>query len=343
MRHCAFCSEPLGEGIPDAPAPGRRHAYDPHLGRLWEICSRCRRWNPVPLELRWETLEGWERAVRDRGRNRLETAHLALIGVDDGEVVRVGEPPVVEWAGWRYGDRLPAAIRRGGFLRRLLDTLPAPPLEGYDPYGLSGGLSGVVRTRGPSRWLASPFMEKAWVLTLAFTSIPFAPACPSCGAPMPLNPWDFQDVTFLETEGRTADHGGIREVGAVSLRASCAHCRDEVVVPLRDARPALRLGLGMVDNDAEARKVAEAAGRGLEQVGGGPAMLRGLGRLGAPLGDLGREERVALGIALDGEAEAEALEAEWQKAEEIIAIMDGELTEVSGFQTFRARVLEEDD
>jgi hypothetical protein len=98
----------------------------------------------------------------------------------------------------------------------------------------------------------------------------------------------------------------------------------------------------MVDNDAEARKVAEASGRGLEQVGGGVALLRGLARLGAPLGDLGREERVALGIALDGEAEAEAMEAEWRRAEEIIAIMDGELTQVEGFQEFRERVLWEE-
>lgn len=340
MRHCAFCSETLGEGIPPAPVPGRRHAYDPDQGRLWEICPRCRRWNPVPMELRWETLDAWEEAVRERGLVLLEGPHLALIrvpeaGPEPGEVIRVGEPPVVHWAAWRYGDRVPGAHGSGGFLRRILDILPAPPLEGYDPYGLGGGMAGVMRSRGTSRWLASPFMEKAWPLTMAFTSVPFAPACPSCGVPMPLNPWDFQDVAFVEGEGGATDRLGL------GLRAICALCGDDVVVSLRDARPSLRLGLGMVDNDAEARKVAEASGRGLEQVGGGAAMLRGLGRLGAPLGDLGREERVALGIALDGEAEAEALEAEWRRAEEIIAIMDGELTEVEGFREFRARVLEE--
>lgn len=329
MRHCAFCSEPLGEGIPDAPVPGRRHAYDPHLGRLWEICPACRRWSPVPLELRWETMDAWEEAARDRGRILLRTSHLALVRVDDGEVVRVGEPPVVEWAGWRYGERLPAAHRKG-LLRRILDTLPSPPLEGYDPYGLSGGISGVTAARGPHRWLGSPFMEKAWALTAAFTAVPFAPSCPSCGVPMPLNPWDFQDVTFRETGG------------GIGLEAPCAHCGDRVVVPLREARPSVRLGLGMVDGDDEARRAAEAAGRGLEQVGGGPPMLRGLARLGAPVGDLARSERVALGIALDGEAEAEALEAEWRRAEEIIAIMDGELTEVEGFREFRSRVLEEE-
>ena len=337
MRHCAFCSESLGEGIPDAPVSGRRHAYDPDQGRLWEVCPRCRRWNPVPMELRWETLEAWEKAVRDRGRVLMEGPSLALIQVPEarggeGEVVRVGRPPVVHWATWRYGERLPDPLRRGGFLRRILDTLPAPPLEGYDPYGLSGGLANVVRTRGPSRWIASPFMEKAWPLTMAFTSVPFAPECPSCHVPMPLNPWDFQEVTFVEGGGRGPSDPG--------LQAPCALCGQRVVIPLREARPAVRLGLGMVDNDTESRKVAEGAGRGLEQVGGGRPMLQGLGRLGAPLGDLGREERVALGIALDEEAELEALEVEWREAEEIISIMDGELTRVPGFRSFRERVLE---
>jgi hypothetical protein len=341
MRHCAFCSEALSEGVPRAPVPGRRHAYDPDQGRLWEICPRCRRWNPVPMELRWEVLEAWEGAVRDRGKVLLEGPNLALIRVPEagpgaGEVIRVGEPPVIHWAAWRYGERVPGPGGSRGILRRALDLLPPPPLEGYDPYGLSGGMAGVIRDRGASRWLASPFMEKAWALTVAFTTVPFAPACPSCGAPMPLNPWDFQEVAFVPAEAGGEDRLDI------GLRAPCAHCGAEVVVPLREARPSLRLGLGMVDNDVEARKVAEASGRGLEQVGGGVAMLRGLARLGAPLGDLGREERVALGIALDGEAEAEALEAEWRRAEEIIAIMDGELTQVEGFREFRERVLEEE-
>ena len=34
-------------------------------------------------------------------------------------------------------------------------------------------------------------------------------------------------------------------------------------------------------------------------------------------------------------AEAEALEAEWREAEELGAIMDGELTPVPGFEAFR--------
>lgn len=346
MRHCVFCNERLGEGVPDAPAPGRRHAYDPHRGRLWEICPRCRRWNPVPMALRWETLEGWEAAVRDRGRPVLETEHLALVRVDDGEVVRVQDPPLPQWGGWRYGTRLPEIHRaRRSLLGRLIGNLPSPPLEGYDPYGLSGPMGGVGGNAGPSQWLASPFLDRAMPLTMAFAAIPFAPRCPSCGVPLPLNPWEFQDVTFRESrevqsEGEAEGAGKGR--GGVGVEVRCAHCGDRVLLPLDRARPALRLGLGIVDSGEPAREVGEEAGIALARVGGGPMLLRGFGRTGAPLGELGLRERVALTMALDAEAEAEALEAEWREAEEISAIMDTELTEVEGFREFRARVLGEE-
>jgi hypothetical protein len=331
MRHCVYCDQALGEGIPRAPAPGRRHAYDPWQGRLWEICSRCGRWNPVPMELRWETLEGWEAAVRDRGRTLLAGEHLTLLEVGDGQVVRVGQPPLVEWGGWRYGEHLPDhPARRPGFLTRLLGGLPPPPLEGYDPYGLTGPMGGVAGSQGPTRWLGSPFLDRAHPLSLAFVSVPFAHECPSCGIPMPLHPWDFQAVTFTDASG----------VGEVGVRAPCAHCGTEVVLPLDEARPAIRLGLSILDGDREARKEGAAAGAALDRLGGVTPLLRGLGRLGAPLGELGRTERVALGIALDARAETEALELEWREAEEITAIMDGELTQVEGFQRFRARVLD---
>jgi hypothetical protein len=337
MRHCLFCQEPLGEGVPEAPARGRQHAYDPHLGRLWEICSGCRRWNPVPMELRWETLDGWEEAVRDRGRIIVSTENLALVRVDRGEVVRVQHPPLPEWGGWRYGERLPAPRgRRGGFLRRLIGGLPPAPLEGYDPYGLSGPMGGVSGAGGPSQWLGSPFLETATHLTVAFAALPFAPECPSCLGPLPLNPWEFQEVTFRESSELSSGEG---RPGRIGVEVHCALCGNQVLLSLRAARPALRLGLGIVDSGPRARREGEEAGLALARVGGSGALISGLGRMGAPLGELGLRERVAVGIALDDQAEAEALEAEWREAEEIAAIMDGELTEVEGFRAFRERIL----
>ncbi|CAN5786433.1 hypothetical protein BH23GEM11_BH23GEM11_18070 [soil metagenome] len=348
MRHCLFCDHALGAGVPEAPAPGRRHAYDPGKGRLWEICPSCRRWNPVPMELRWETLEGWERAVRDRGTLLVEAGELSLVEVDDGQVVRVGAPPLTTWGGWRYGSRLPPpAAPKVGFLRRILGGLPPPPLEGYDPYGLSGPMGGVAGTQGPSHWLGSPFLERAHPLTLVFASVPLVPSCPSCGVPMPLAPWDFHRLSFTDAtpDGEAGAGRGAGVEAAADLRAgllaTCGHCSTEVVVAVDQARPALRIGLSVLDSGPEARKVGEEAGAALDRVGGTRMLLKGLASVGAPLGDLGRVERVALGIALDARAEADALVAEWRDAEEITAIMDSDLTDVAGFMAFRERVLGE--
>jgi len=283
------------------------------------------------MEDRWEAIQGWEERVGRTGRPLLKTGELALLQVGGAQVVRVARPPLPDWGGWRYGTRLPGSERGRSALSRLfgglLGQLPPPPLEGYDPYGLSGPMGGVAGRGGAREWLASPFLDRAHALTLAFTSFPFAPACPSCGESMPLNPWDFQRVTFRIHDGR------------VETEASCARCATEVLVGLRAVRPALRMGLAVLDAGPEARTVGAEAGRRLDGVGGGVMLLQGLGRLGTSLGELGRTERVALGIALDQAAEGEALEAEWREAEELAAIVEGELTDVPGFQEFRERVL----
>jgi hypothetical protein len=352
VRHCLFCDTELGEGTPPAPVSGRAHAYDPGQGRLWEICPKCTRWNPVPLEFRWETLSGWEAAIRDRGTPRITGANLVLFAVDDGEVVRVGSPKMQEWGGWRYGVQLARTsplrahqpprtgslhslvqrlrVRVGGWLGGILAPLPPPPIEGYDPYGLGGSLGGVAGTRGPHRWIGSPFMHAAYPLTLAFTSVPLAPTCPSCGGPMALEPWDFAHVRF-----------GGRIEGGPGVLAPCALCATEVQLSLGAARPALRLGLWVLDPPSSTRPLGESAGAALDGVGGSERFLDGLEHLGASFGELSLLERVSLSIALDHGAERDALEAEWREAEEIAAIMDGELSDVEGFQQFRQRVLGE--
>jgi hypothetical protein len=55
---------------------------------------------------------------------------------------------------------------------------------------------------------------------------------------------------------------------------------------------------------------------------------------------MGGSARGALLIALDERAEAEALEAEWREAEEMAAIIDGELSQVPGFDAFRKEILD---
>lgn len=297
-------------------------AYDPHRGRLWAVCTACGRWNLTPLEDRWETLEACERAVRDRGVERLRTPHLSLIDVRDGELIRVGEPEREEFVDWRYGPRLFSSQIQRGFLSRILSRLPPPPPAGYDPY------KRVFAMEDETPWFASPFLEAASSLRYLFSQIPLAPTCPSCSRPFGLKPWDFQTLRIL------ADTQGAR------LLAPCGFCGDEVALDLRDARPTLRLALGLVTAPTVLRGVALPAALELDRFGGAPGFLTQLSKDGLSLGQMTLDARAGLLIALDEGAEAEALEAEWRVAEEVAAISDGELSPIPGFEAFRREILE---
>ncbi len=326
MRECVYCETALSQAPPHEPGSGRRLAYDPHKGRLWEVCPGCERWNPVPLPLRWEALEACERAVHDHGRVLLSTDNLSLVRVGAGELIRIGEPPRLEFAGWRYGEAAGESPTRPSFWQRVLGALPPAPLGGYDPYGLQG-MGGIGEQSNPREWTASPFLERASALTLAFGNVPLAPRCPSCGSPLALAPWEFQSVRF---------HQG---AGATQVLTRCALCREEVELHPSEVRAGLRMGLAIVNAGKESRKLATPAARTLDEVGGAAGFVRALAKQEVSVGELGGRDRLALGIALDEEAEAEALEREWRDAEEIAAIMDGELTQVPGFEAFRKKVL----
>ena len=122
---CLHCHRSLGrnEVIEHFPV-GRRLAFDPAKGRLWVVCTRCRRWNLTPLEERWEAIEECERLYRGT-RLRASTDNIGLARLADGmDIVRIGAPLMPELAAWRYardfGRRwmtrgLPLAAFAGGY------------------------------------------------------------------------------------------------------------------------------------------------------------------------------------------------------------------------------------
>jgi hypothetical protein len=275
------------------------------------------------MESRWETLEACEEAVGRLGKNIVSTPHLSLISVGDGELIRVGRPERPEFVGWRYGPTLGRRPSSPGFWARLLGRLPSPPVGGYDPYR---GFEGAVRSQP---WLASPFIGSASILTYLFSQVPLVKSCPSCQQPLALNPWDFQAIEFLPG------------LGLPELLASCALCHTEVPVSLSEARPTLRMGLGLVTPREAVVEAAEHAAQELDAMGGAPAFLNALASGRLVLGDLDLSRRAGLIISLDELAEAAALEAEWRLAEEMAAIMDGELTRIPGFEAFRRQVIDE--
>jgi hypothetical protein len=144
-----------------------------------------------------------------------------------------------------------------------------------------------------------------------------------------LKPWEFQSIEFLP--GR-----GIPEISAF-----CALCRTEVALSLADARPAIRLGLGLVTPPEDLKALASGAAEGLDARGGPIGFLDALSTSRPLLGELDLSNRVGLIISLDEMAEMDALEAEWREAEELASIMDGELTDVPGFESFRREILDE--
>jgi hypothetical protein len=276
------------------------------------------------LDTRWETLEACEEAVQAEGRVKLSTDHLILVEVKEGELIRVGAPPRLEFSDWRYGAKSALARARPGFWARLLSGLPAPPVGGYDPYR---GFEGAIRSEP---WLASPFLDQASPLTYLFTQVPLAPQCPSCSAPLAINPWDFQGLEFIPGQALPR------------LLSSCAICDNEVLLDLSHARPVLRMGLGLVTPPERVRQVSASVASELEATGGALPFLHAISSSRATIGGLDIPSRTGLIMSLDELAEVEALEQEWKKAEEMAAIMDGELTEIPGFDAFRRKILEPD-
>ena len=110
---CLFCAASLGTNDVIERFPvGRRLAFDAVKGRLWVVCTACRRWNLTPLEERWEAIEDAERRFRDTPL-RVSTGEIGLSRLREGlELVRVGAPQRPEIAAWRYGERFSRRHRR---------------------------------------------------------------------------------------------------------------------------------------------------------------------------------------------------------------------------------------
>ncbi|MEO7359553.1 MAG: hypothetical protein ABI120_04445 [Gemmatimonadaceae bacterium] len=136
---CLFCNSALGanESIEHFPV-GRRLAYDAAKGRLWVLCKKCERWNLSPLETRWEAIEEAERAFRGT-KLRVSTDNIGLAQLRDGtELVRIGAPPKLELAAWRYGNQFGRRQRR--FLARFV---PATILGSVVGTALPAAMLGV--------------------------------------------------------------------------------------------------------------------------------------------------------------------------------------------------------
>jgi hypothetical protein len=309
-RTCAFCNGTLdGDGGPSGLGVGRRLAFDEAKGRLWVICPRCARWNLAPLDDRLERIESLARAAAE-GRIAAATEHVALIRWQRYDLVRVGKPRRLEFATWRYGERLRA--RRREQLKFMVPVTVAAVGLAVAVNVQTGGSLGVFVWNFP-RLVRGVYTEMVGRRRVALVE---PPVCERCGRVMLLRAKHVRYARVVPEQ--QAD---------VALILSCPACHAEgTMLSGRDAHVALRQGLTYLALTQWGRQRAEDAARLVEGVGGPDALIRDVARRELTVRSLGPERRLALEMAVDERAEVDALARQWQDAEELAEIADGMLS-----------------
>jgi len=306
---CAFCNAAFdGDGGPSGLGVGRRIAFDEWKGRLWVVCPRCSRWNLTPFDDRLERIEAVARAA-SQGRIAASTQQVALIRWERYDLVRVGKPPRVELATWRYGERL--RNRQRERMKVVVPLTVAAIGLGIAANVAAGGGFGVVV------WNVHRLADRFYVWLVGSRKVQLIepPICAHCGTLMQLRARHVQYARIVPD--RHAE---------MAVLLSCPKCRQEgAQLTGTDAIQVLRQGLTYMNLDKGGRRRAEDAAREVDQVGGADQLVRDIARRELPLRSLRAERGLALEMAVDERAEVEELERQWKEAEEIADIADGTL------------------
>jgi len=304
---CAFCSGALGgDGGASGLNVGRRFAYDGWKSRAWVICQRCGRWNLTPYDTRLETIAALERMAAG-GRLAATTDQVALVRAGAYDVVRVGKPPRIEMAGWRYGERLKARERE-----RLKVMLPVMVAVVGATVAVNVAAGGSI---GGFLWQVPNLTNQTYTWMVGRRKVNIEPpVCGHCGAIMVLRAKHVEKARFSRT---------LHEDLALLLR--CPRC-EQVGAMLEgpDAEQALRSGLTYVNlrKGRRVRRKAEEAARYVERHGGPEQMIVTAARNEIAVSTLRGAEGLAMEMAVDERAEVRDLEREWRRAEEIADIAD---------------------
>lgn len=310
FRTCAFCNAAFdGDGGPSGLGIGRRLAFDEWKGRLWVVCSRCSRWNLTPFDDRLERIEAVARAASG-GRVAAATEQVALIRWQRYDFVRVGKPPRVELATWRYGERL--RTRQRERMKVVLPLTIAAIGVGVAASVAAGGGFGFVV------WNLHSMADWVYVRMVGRRKVVMAepPICAHCGS-------------FMQLRARHVQHARVvpDAHADVAVVLSCPQChREGAQVTGTEAVRVLRQGLTYLNVTRSGRKRAEDAAREVDQVGGPDRLVRDVAQRELTLRSLRPERRLALEMAVDERAEVEEIERQWREAEEIADIADGTLS-----------------
>jgi hypothetical protein len=309
FKNCAFCNAPFdGDGGPSGLGVGRRLAFDEWNGRLWVVCSRCSRWNLTPFDDRLEHLEAVARAAH-AGRVAASTDQVSLIRWQRYDFVRVGTPPRVELATWRYGERM--RTRQRERLKVVVPLTIAAIGVGVAANVAAGGGFGVVV------WNLHNVIDWMYVRLVGRRRVALSEptVCAHCG-------------TVMQLRARHVQHSRVvpDAHAEIAVALSCPHChREGAQLTGADAVQVLRQGLTYLNVSRSGRKRAADAAREVDQAGGPNELMHDVAQRELTLRSLRPERRLALEMAVDERVEVEELERQWREAEEIADIADGTL------------------
>lgn len=304
---CAFCCGALGgDGGASGLDVGKRFAFDGWKSRAWVICQRCARWNLTPLDTRLDAIAALERMAA-AGRVAATTEQVALVRAGAYDVVRVGKPPRIEMAGWRYGERIKARERE-----RLKVVVPVAVAALGATIALNVAAGGSI---GGFLWQVPGISDSIYTGIVGRRKVNIEPPiCRHCGSIMVLRARDVQHARFTQTAHQD-----------LALLLRCPRCEfPGALLQGPDAEQALRHGLTYVNlkkGKRIKRKAAEAAAY-VERHGGPEQLLATTARREIAVSTLRGAEGLAIEMAVDEQAEVRDLEREWHRAEEIAQIAD---------------------
>jgi hypothetical protein len=309
---CAFCSGALGgDGGASGLGVGRKFSYDPWKSRAWVICQRCGRWNLTPFDERIDIITALDRMAA-AGRVAATTEQVALIRVGPYDVVRVGQPPRVEMATWRYGERMKA--RRKEQLKIVVPVAIVAVGVTVAINAASGGSMGVFMGQIPG------ISQSIYTGIVGYRKVPIeSPICARCGKVMVLRARHVMDARLQHTT-----HADL------ALLLICPSCKGlGALLEGADAETALRSGLTYVNlrRAKKLKKKASEAALQVDQFGGAEAFIARQARREVKVSAYKGAEALALEMAVDEQAELHELERQWRDAEEIAAIADNLLVD----------------
>ena len=307
---CAFCNGALGgDGGPSGLGVGRRFAFDEWRGRLWVVCPKCGRWNLSPFDDRLEKIEALARVAAD-AKLLAKTEQVALLRWQSYDLVRVGKPPRIELATWRYGERLKQQDRDKAKI-----VVPVVVAAVGVSIALNAAVGGGF---GAMLYNIGAMGDAVYVYMVGNRRVALAepPICAACNTVMNLRARHVRHARVVVE--RHAD---------VALVVSCPQChREGALLTGAEAAQTLRQGLTFLNARRSGRKRAVEAAREVDVVGGSEELIRKVAGTDVVIHRIPGARRLALEMAVDEHIEVLELERQWRDAEELAQIADGALS-----------------